>query len=105
MTQFIKRKSKAVIKFKIEELDTNETTIKLNNINPALLDKKYNMKEVKNIMEKDLVEFSSQDTQKKKKVYKKSDIDKLQTENQSIRKEIVNLINQNPQPIIIYEKN
>lgn len=81
MTQFIKRKQKAVIKFKIDELDADETTIKLSNINPALLDKKYNMKEVKNIMEKDLVEFSQMsDNQKKKKVYKKSDIDKLQTD-------------------------
>jgi hypothetical protein len=81
MTQFIKRKSKAVIKFKLDDLDKDETTIKLNSINPALLDKKYNMKEVKNIMEKDLVEFSQNaDTNKKKKVYKKSDIDKLQTD-------------------------
>ena len=33
MTQFIKRKSKAIIKFKVDDLDEKDTTIKLNNIN------------------------------------------------------------------------
>ena len=41
MTQFIKRKAKAIIKFKIDDLDEKDTTIKLNSINPAQLDKKY----------------------------------------------------------------
>ena len=77
MTQFIKRKSKAIIKFKIDELDEKDATIKLNNINPALLDKKYIMKEVKEIIQTDLVT----DVKKPKKTLnKKSDVDKLQTD-------------------------
>lgn len=77
MTQFIKRKSKAIIKFKVDDLDEKDTTIKLNNINPALLDKKYIMKEVKEIIHTDLVTT----VQKPKKVVtKKSDVDKLQTD-------------------------
>jgi len=77
MTQFIKRKSKAVIKFKIDDLDEKDTTIKLNKINPALLDKKYVMKEVREIIQSELIA----PVQKPKKVLsKKSDIAKLQTD-------------------------
>lgn len=77
MTQFIKRKPKATIKFKIDDLDEKETTIKLNNINPAQLDKKYIMKEVKEIIQTDLITTVQKP---KKTVPKKSDIDKLQTD-------------------------
>lgn len=77
MTQFIKRKSKAVIKFKIDDLDEKETTIKLNDINPAHLDKKYIMKEVKEIIQTNLV---TPPQKPKKTVPKKSDLDKLQTD-------------------------
>jgi hypothetical protein len=76
MTQFIKRKTKATIKFKIDDLDEKDTTIKLSNINPAQLDKKYIMKEVKEIIQTDLITVQKP----KKTVTKKSDIDKLQTD-------------------------
>jgi len=83
MSSFItKRKPKTIIHFKIDDLDERDSSFTLKDINPAKLDKNYNMKDVKKIMENELIDI---DTVTKKvafgkKIQKKSDISKLQTE-------------------------
>lgn len=84
MSSFItKRKPKAVIHFKIDDIEEKDRTFTLKDINPAKLDKKYNMKDVKKIIETDLIEIDMFKEPKKsfgKPAQKKSDISKLQTE-------------------------
>jgi len=83
MSSFItKRKPKTIIHFKIDDLDEKDSSFTLKDINPAKLDKNYNMKDVKKNMENELIDIDS--INKKvvfgKKTQKKSDISKLQTE-------------------------
>jgi hypothetical protein len=88
MSSFItKRKVKTVINFKVDDLEEKDSTFTLKNINPAQLDKKYNMKDLKKIIDKELVDI---DTSKEikfnepKKNNKKSDIAKLTSELESL---------------------
>ena len=83
MSQFIKKKKpKVTLKFTIDELEEKDSTFTLKNINPAKLDKDYNMKDVKDNMEMSLVDNTFVD--KKKKTQKKSDISKITTELENI---------------------
>ena len=52
MSSFItKRKPKTIINFKVDDLEERDSSFVLKDINPAQLDKKYNMKDIKKIME------------------------------------------------------
>ena len=85
MSSFItKRKTKTIINFKVDDLEERDSSFILKDINPANLDKKYNMKDVKKIIDSELIDIDSfKDTKKVafgKKTKNKSDITKLQTE-------------------------
>ena len=85
MSSFItKRKTKTIINFKVDDLDERDSSFILKDVNPANLDKKYNMKDVKKIIESELIDIDSLKDSKKvvfgKKPKNKSDISKLQTE-------------------------
>jgi hypothetical protein len=87
MSKFITKKKKVVVKFKIDDIEEKDASFTLKNINQAELDKKYNMKEVKKSLEDNLIEdvFETKFVdEKKRKVTKKSDVSKLQTELESL---------------------